>query len=85
MLVKWLLFNGEAFLKFQNEIGGIVMKDRFLRKYKLEVIDSSVDYFDYCRDKFYHQLIQRGHDDISAQIGAVIMLNINGINRGISL
>lgn len=61
------------------------MRERYLRKYKQEVNEASGYFYNYCKEKFYHQLVQRGHDDISAQIGAVIMLNCIGINRGISL
>lgn len=57
------------------------MRERYIRKYKQEVNESSV----YCKEKFYHQLVQKGHDDMSAQIGAMIMFNINGINSGISV
>lgn len=61
------------------------MSDRFLRKYKQEVNDQSVDFFDYCHDKVSQKLIQKGCDDSVTQLLTVLILNSNGISKGISV
>lgn len=62
-----------------------MMKERILRKYKYEVSDQSVDFFDYCHDKVSQQLEQKGCDVSVAQLLAVLILNSNGIFKGVSL
>ncbi|MEC1788623.1 hypothetical protein [Schinkia azotoformans] len=60
------------------------MRERFLRKYKQEVNDSSVVFFDFCKEKVCQQFEQKGCDDPATQLLAVLILNSNGIFRGIS-
>lgn len=61
------------------------MKDRFLRKYKKEVSDQSVNFFDYCHDKVSKQLDQKGCDDSATHLLANFILHSNGIFKGVSV
>lgn len=67
-------------------IGGIVMKERLLRKYKQEVSDQSVDFFDYCKGKLIHQLNKGDRDDDAVtQMEVTLFLHCNGIFKGVSV
>lgn len=62
------------------------MRERFIRKYKQEVNDSSVDFFDFCKEKVCQQLEQKGCDDSTMRyILSAVILNSNGIFKGVSL